>query len=155
MGERVKLSVHGLKVTPLRQVTDERGAVLTMLRSDAPEFAAFGEVYFSEIQPGAVKAWKRHRRQTQNIAVPVGRVRLVVLDDRPGSVSRGTLDELELGRPDRYVRVRIPPGLWYGFKGLGRSPALIANCTDFLHDPAESDGREPDDSAMPFSWDVG
>ncbi|SVA50049.1 uncharacterized protein METZ01_LOCUS102903, partial [marine metagenome] len=52
------------------------------MRSDAPEFTTFGECYFSEMIPGAVKAWKCHRKQTQHLAVPIGRVRFVIYDDR-------------------------------------------------------------------------
>ena len=102
-------AIDGVIATELRQITDERGAVLHMLRSDSPEFTRFGECYFSELLPGAVKAWKRHRAQTQNLAVPVGRVRVAIYDDRPGSSTRGGLRILELGRPDAYLRVRIPP----------------------------------------------
>ena len=75
-------SIDGVVVTELRQVVDERGAVLHHMRSDAPEFSAFGECYFSEMVPNAVKAWKCHQVQTQNLAVPVGRVRFVIYDDR-------------------------------------------------------------------------
>src|ERR1700744_3933814 len=62
------ISIAGLILTPLRQIADERGAVLHMLRADAAEFRGFGECYFSEIRPGVAKAWKRHQRQTQNLA---------------------------------------------------------------------------------------
>lgn len=134
--------IDGLTVTPLQQVADERGAVLHMLRADEPDFLAFGECYFSQINAGVIKAWKRHRRQCQNIAVPVGRVRFVIYDDRERSPTRGTLNIVELGRPDDYARLRIPPFLWYGFKGIAQQPSLIANCVDIPHDPAESEGLD-------------
>jgi dTDP-4-dehydrorhamnose 3,5-epimerase len=111
-----------------------------MVRADAPDFAGFGECYFSEVLPGAIKAWKRHTRQTQNFAVPSGRLRLVALDARESSPTRGRLDVIELGRPDRYARLRIPPGVWYGFRALSATPALIVNCADRPHDPAEGIG---------------
>ena len=83
-----QLMIEGVVVTQLSQIVDERGAVLHHMRNDAPEFTTFGECYFSEMVPGAVKAWKRHRKQTQNLAVPVGRVRFVVFDDRAGSITQ-------------------------------------------------------------------
>lgn len=144
--------IQGVIVTELRQIGDERGSVLHMLRCDAPEFNRFGECYFSEVYPGAVKAWKRHRAQTQNLAVPVGRIRLVIYDDREGSMTRGAVQGLELGRPDAYRRLSVPPGLWYGFACIGTAPALLANCTDRPHDPADSEVRPPDDTAIPYSW---
>ena len=144
--------VDGVGLTELRQISDERGSVLHMLRNDDTTPTHFGECYFSEVLPGAVKAWKRHRVQTQNLAVPVGRALLVICDDRPSSPTRGKLQILELGRPDAYVRVRVPPGLWYGFACIGSTPALLANCTDLPHDPSESESRPQDDPAIPYSW---
>jgi dTDP-4-dehydrorhamnose 3,5-epimerase len=145
-------SIEGVTVTPLREIRDERGAVLHMMRSDAPDFDGFGECYFSEVVPGAVKAWKRHREQTQNLSVPAGRLRLVIYDGREGSASRGLVNVLEMGRPDAYMRVRIPPGLWYGFSCVGTTPALLANCANLPHDPAESEVLERDDATIPYSW---
>ena len=147
-------SMHGVYLTELRQIADDRGAVLHMLRSDAAEFEQFGECYFSEICPGHIKAWKRHERQTQNIAVPVGRVRFVLLDHRQDSASHGNLYEIELGRPDSYYRLRIPPGIVYGFACLSQETALIANCSDEPHDPSESVIVGVDELDYIYSWDT-
>ena len=147
-----ELSINGVLVTELSQIVDERGAVLHHMRSDAKEFANFGECYFSETLPGVVKAWKRHREQTQHLAVPVGRARFVIYDDRETSSSWGHLDIVELGRPDDYQRLCIPKGLWYGFTCLSDEPALVANCADRLHDPADADSRPFDDGHIPYRW---
>ena len=145
-------SIDGVLVTGLRQVVDERGAVLHHMRSDAPEFTTFGECYFSEMIPGAVKAWKCHREQTQHLAVPIGRVRFVIYDDRELSPTNGSLEVVELGRPDHYNRLRIPKGLWYGFTCLSDQPALIANCTDEPHDPTDTELRAEHDPRIPYHW---
>ena len=79
------IKIEGVTTVALRQIIDEHGAVLHMLRNDAPDFIKFGECYFSEVLPGAIKAWKLHREQTQNLAVPLGEIRLVIYDDRVGS----------------------------------------------------------------------
>jgi dTDP-4-dehydrorhamnose 3,5-epimerase len=144
--------IEGVTLTPLRQIGDERGAVLHMLRSDAPEFSRFGECYFSELLPNAVKAWKRHRLQTQNLAVPVGRVRFVIFDGREQSATHGVVDVFELGRPDAYARLSIPPGLWYGFACIGSTPALVVNCADMPHDPREGEQLPTDDPSIPYVW---
>ena len=141
MGEALsrETSIAGLIVTTQRQIVDARGAVLHMLRADAPDFQSFGECYFSEVNPGVAKAWKRHRRQTQNLAVPVGRVRFVLFDARDGSPTQGNLEVIELGRPDAYERLRIPPMIWYGFRCVSSVPGLVVNCADEPHDPGESE----------------
>ncbi len=146
--------IDGVTTVVLRELADERGAVLHMMRSDEPDFSRFGECYFSEVLPGVIKAWKRHREQTQNLAVPVGRIRLVIFDDRVGSVTRGKVLVQEIGRPDAYVRVRIPPGIWYGFACVGSMPALLANCADLPHVPTESERKSAFDLSIPYDWQV-
>lgn len=149
---KIPSQIAGVIITELRQISDARGAVLHMLRCDAPEFTNFGECYFSEVLPGAVKAWKRHRVQTQNLAVPVGYIRFVIYDDRENSATCGNLQVLKLGRPDAYFRLQIPPGLWYGFSCLSVTPALLVNCADLPHDPNESEVRSANDVAIPYLW---
>ena len=146
--------IDGVITTELCQISDERGAVLHMLRCDALGFVRFGECYFSEVLPGAIKAWKRHRVQTQHLAVPVGRIRLVIYDDRESSPTRGNFQMLQLGRPDAYLRLLIPPGLWYGFACISVTPALLANCADLPHDPAESELWLANDSRIPYVWET-
>lgn len=148
----VQSVIDGISLVELRQIRDGRGAVLHMLRSDATDFTKFGECYFSEVLPGAVKAWKRHYKQTQNLAVPVGRIQIVIYDDRALSPTRGNLKIIELGRPDAYLRLRIPPGLWYGFCCISTTPALLANCADIMYDPSESELRPQDDPTVPYQW---
>lgn len=144
--------IEGVTLTVLRQICNERGSVLHMMRNDDPAFTHFGECYFSEVLPGAVKAWKRHREQTQNLAVPSGRIRLVIYDVRENSATRGCLQILELGRPDAYLRIQIPPNLWYGFTCISTEPALLSNCADLPHDPTESDVLPEYDPSIPYKW---
>lgn len=107
-----------------------------------------GEVYFSETEPGRIKAWKCHMRQTQRLAVPCGRLKIVLYDDREDSPGR--LEEYVLGRPDAYRLLCIPPRVWYGFAALGDAPALLCNCPDLPHDPAEALRR--DIAEIPYRW---
>ena len=143
--------IEGVIITTLRQISDERGAVLHMLRCDEPGFTRFGECYFSEILPGVIKAWKCHREQTQALAVPVGRIRMVIFDNRQASTTRGQVQVLELGRADAYLRLSIP-GLWYGFTCISTTPALLVNCADLPHDPTDSEVRPVGDPAIPYTW---
>ena len=46
--------IEGVILTPLKQISDERGKVMHMLRwKDSPVFSKFGEIYFSCTYPGA------------------------------------------------------------------------------------------------------
>ncbi len=146
--------VVGVEVHPLRRIIDPRGVVLHMLRATDPYFEGFGEIYFSGVNPGAVKGWRRHRAATSALAVPMGLVRFVFYDDRPTSASFGLVEEMEVGGSN-YCLVVIPPGIWHGSKGLSSTVALVANCSTIPHDPAEADRRDPDDPAIPYDWEQG
>lgn len=143
--------IHDIRLTPLRRIPDERGAIFHMLRADDPNFQQFGEIYFSLVYPGVVKGWHIHKRMTLNYAVPVGMVKLVCYDDREGSPTRGVLQEIHLGELN-YSLVTIPPLIWNGFKGEGAKPALVANCATEPHDPEEIDRRDPFSSEIPYDW---
>tara|TARA_B100001123_G_C14602233_1_gene746368 strand:+ start:47 stop:496 length:450 start_codon:yes stop_codon:yes gene_type:complete len=148
----IKSKIEGVSFQPLKIISDERGAVLHMLQNNDPFFKNFGEIYFSEINSGFVKAWKRNKKQTQNLAVPIGLINLVIYDDRSNSETKGVLFDCTLGRPDHYNLIRIPPLLWYGFQGIGDTPALIANCADRPHNPAESEKIDPKSDFIPHIW---
>ena len=148
------MSIDGVITFELKEIDNNLGSVLHMLRDDSPGFKRFGEVYFSEILPKSVKAWKLHLRQTQNICVPVGKILLVIFDPRPSSGTEGNILELELGRPENYLRVQIPPGLWYGFKCLGETPALLANCVDYPHEFSEGLKMPISNQRFAYSWDA-
>jgi dTDP-4-dehydrorhamnose 3,5-epimerase len=147
------MPIDGLTVRPLRRIPDERGAVLHMLRRDDEGFEAFGEIYFSLVYPGVVKGWHRHHEMALNYAVPVGMVKLVVFDDRPGSSTNGELVELHTGELD-YALVTIPPMVWNGFKGEGTVPALVANCATIPHRPDEIDRLDPFSERIPYDWSL-
>ncbi len=143
--------IEGVAITPLRQITDDRGKVMHMLRADSPVFQQFGEIYFSCINPKAIKAWKLHRRMTLNYAVLHGRVRLVLYDDRDGSSTRGEVQEFLLGE-DNYCLVTVPPKIWNGFEGISEEFAIVANCATLPHDPNEVERRSAFDPGIPYSW---
>ena len=143
--------IEGLRTRPLRRIPDERGAVFHMLREDTDGFERFGEIYFSSVYPGVVKGWHLHHEMTLNYAVPVGMVKLVCYDDREGSPTRGNLAEIFTGELD-YQLVTIPPLVWNGFKGMGTTPALVANCATIPHRPGEIDRLDPHDNDIPYDW---
>jgi dTDP-4-dehydrorhamnose 3,5-epimerase len=143
--------IDGVLLTSLTRIADERGAIFHMLRADDPHFLGFGEIYFSTVYPGVIKGWHIHREMTLNYAVPVGRIKLVLYDDRPDSSTRGILEEHFVGE-ENYVLVTVPPMVWNGFKGIGSRTAVVANCATLPHDPSEIDRLDPFDSSIPYDW---
>ena len=118
--------IEGVIVTPLRQIFDERGKVMHMLREDSPVFDRFGEIYFSCTNPGAIKAWHLHKQMTLNYAVIYGEIKCVLYDDRPDSKTKGCVEEYFLS-PENYCLITVPPLVWNGFKGIGDKVSIVAN----------------------------
>lgn len=147
-------AIDGVAIYPLDQIHDERGAVIHMLRADQPHFDRFGEVYFSLVNPGVIKGWKKHTVMGQNFAVPVGEIRLVIYDDREGSPTLGAIKEIRVG-VEHYGLICIPPLLWYGFQCTTPTPALIANCTTHPHTRDEAVSLPLGDTLIPFDWGAG
>ena len=145
--------IEGVHIVPLRRFVDERGAVSLMLKATDPWFAGFAEIYFSSVFPGVVKAWKNHRRMTVHYACMLGRVRLVLWDDRVESPTRGVVMQEFLG-PDEYKLVVIPPLIWHGFQGRGEPISVLANCASEISDPDELERTEPRSRSIPFDGDA-
>lgn len=145
--------IEGVTITPLKQIVDERGKIMHMMRATDPAFVSFGEIYFSCINYGAIKGWHIHDRMVLNYAVPSGQIKFVLYDDRDGSSTQGEVQEVFLG-PDSYCLVSVPPLVWNGFKGISRDAAIVANCSSIPHDPAEIRRLDPFDPSIPYDWDI-
>ncbi len=145
--------IQGVFIHPLKQIADDRGKVMHMLRRDDPWFERFGEIYFSLAYPGVIKGWHLHKEMTQNYAVIKGMIKLVLYDDREDSPTRNTLQEIFTGE-DNYCLITIPPKIWNGFKAIGMEPALVANCATEPHDPSEIVRLEPFTDNIPYDWGV-
>jgi dTDP-4-dehydrorhamnose 3,5-epimerase len=143
--------IDGVKVVPLRQIVDERGKIMHMLKATDPHFIRFGEIYFSCAWPGTVKAWHIHQRMTINNAVISGHAKLVMYDLRPESPTRGELQEVLMGE-DNYVLVQIPPGIANGYKAYGDKLVILANAGTEPHDPGEMLRLPPDTAEIPYDW---
>lgn len=143
--------IDGVSVKPLRRIPDERGFIMHMLRSDDPEFQQFGEIYFSTIYPGVIKAWHLHTVMALNYAVVSGTIKLVLCDQRDGSPTQGEIQVLYIGQ-ENYQLVTVPPLVWNGFKGVGDHMAIVANCATHPHDPNEISRMDPFDPSIDYNW---
>ena len=143
--------IEGVLIKPLRQIPDERGKIMHMLRADDPHFDNFGEIYFSVVYPDVIKGWHLHTKMTLNYAVVSGMIKLVLYDTREESPTKGELQELYIGE-DNYALVKIPHGIYNGFKGIGVKPAIVANCSDIPHDPEEIQRIDPFSKDIPYDW---
>lgn len=133
--------LHGMEKTRLKIIGSELGTVMHGLKNNDIGFRGFGEVYFSTIRHGVIKAWKLHKRMTLNLIVPVGEVLFCFLDLRKGSMTFNKQFKIVLSQ-DSYFRLTVPPGIWFGFKGFSEGLNLVANIADIPHDPNEVERKD-------------
>lgn len=145
--------IDGVVVAARAQIVDERGKIMHALRCDDAEFERFGEVYFSWVNPGAIKAWHLHTEMTLNYVCPVGLIKLVLFDAREGSPTKGALQELFLG-PENYKLVRVPAGVWNGFKGVAVTPSMVCNVATIPHRKDEILRKDPFSPDIPYDWAI-
>lgn len=143
--------IGGVVITKLTKISDERGTVMHMMKGRLREPLMCREIYFSTINPRWVKAWKKHTKMTQNLAVIAGVVRFVMFDDRSDSSTFKMLQSIELGE-ENYSRLKIPCGIWYGFQNRSSTISIIANCTDLPHDPSEVERLAAETAIIPYDW---
>ena len=128
-GERAVLS-------PLRVITDARGEVRHVLKASDGLFLSFGEAYFTSVNPGVIKGWKKHKRMQMHLVVPIGSVCFFLRTERPCA-----LKSVVVGN-SQYQRLVVDPGIWVAFKALGDNPNLILNVASHEHDPNEAVNME-------------
>ncbi|MBT3737793.1 MAG: dTDP-4-dehydrorhamnose 3,5-epimerase [Candidatus Marinimicrobia bacterium] len=139
--------IKDLLITSLPVVDTPGGNVMHAMKKSDKGYSGFGEAYFSNIEFQVIKAWKRHKRMTLNILVPVGKIRFVFMDDRKSSERE--FQEVIISR-ENYCRLTVPPMIWMGFQGLSNNNSFLLNIADIEHDPAEVDKRKM--SEIEFNW---
>lgn len=147
----VRVAIDGVLVMPLKRIVHPKGDIFYGIKSSDSGFVGFGDAYFSTIVFDEVKAWKKHRKMTLNLIVSVGEIKVVLYDDRNGSPSKGLFFQIHLS-PDNYQRLTVPPRLWFGFQGKGKSLNMLLNIADMEHDPDEVERLEPFDNRIPYLW---
>jgi len=141
-------NIEGVLLTPLRLIKGESGEVMHALKRYEESFHGFGEAYFSTVHLQAVKGWKKHRGMILNVIVPLGVIKFVLYDDRPGSNSYHTIQEIILSL-ENYQRLTVPPGIWMAFQGLGENNILL-NIANIPHDPLEADNLPIHNELIPY-----
>ena len=139
------VNLDEILVTPLKRIPTVGGDVLHALKNSDNGFNGFGEVYFSWVEHGAIKAWKCHQHMTLNLVVPLGEVSFVFhIKDQENCFRTENIGE------EKYVRLTVPPGIWFGFQGRGSGQSLLMNLADMAHDPCEMLRKKP--SEIVYNW---
>lgn len=120
-------------VTPLQRIKVDGGDVLKGVKNSDKLFQGFGEAYFSCVEQGFTKGWKRHRDMTSHLIVPSGCVKFIFIGENNS-------DRREIIAGDEnYIRIVAPPGLWMAFSGLSSKLNLVLNIANIEHRNAEEE----------------
>lgn len=154
--------IDGVQLVELRRFNDDGGSITELgrltagMHSQLPGFEC-KQLNYSEMEPGAIKAFHLHHRQTDVWYVPpCDKLLLVLHDCREGSPTAGQTMRFVLGDgKDRLVR--IPPGVAHGAANIGQRTGRILYMVDvqFSIKPDECDeGRLPWDYLGAEIWEV-
>lgn len=139
--------IKGVVITPLDVIDTPGGNVMHGMKKTSVGYAGFGEAYFSQIDNGAIKAWKRHKEMTLNLIVPMGKIRFVLFDDREASNTQ--FQEVIISESN-YCRITVPPMIWMGFQGLYNGRSMLLNVANMVHDAYEVD--KVNINKIEFNW---
>ena len=140
------LEIHNLKIIP-----NPNGEIKHIIKSNDKGFVGFGEVYTSSVNYNCIKAWKRHHQMTSNLVCIQGVIKIVILDLRQNYTNLANYNEFILS-PTNYKRITIPPGLWYGFQGIGENTNILVNIYDIIHDPSEQESIDINSFVNFYKW---
>ena len=122
--------MDGVTLTPLKQIMHPKGDIFHAMKASDDGFSGFGEAYFSTVNQGEVKGWKKHTEMTLNLVVVIGEIEFVVYDDN-------SFYSVKLSK-NNYQRLTVDPGLWLAFKGVSVENMLL-NLASIEHNPNESE----------------
>ena len=128
--------IKGVLINELKVIETLGGNVMHAMKDSSSGYVGFGEAYFSQIDKGAIKAWKRHTKMTLNLVVPLGKIKFVMFDDR--DTSNTQFQEVIMSK-ENYYRLTIPPMIWLGFQGLLVGGAMLLNIANIEHSSNEAE----------------
>jgi len=146
--------IKGVAIKKLRVIPDERGRLMEILRRDDEVFQGFGQVYMTTAYPGVVKGWHYHKKQSDNMAVVKGTMKIVLYDGRKDSPTYREVKELFAGEHNP-ILVHIPPYVYHGFKCVSPEEAIVVNVPTETYSYEEPDEFRvhPHENDIPYDWE--
>jgi dTDP-4-dehydrorhamnose 3,5-epimerase len=129
--------LKGIKVTPLKRLSDERGSFTEIMRTDWEDLFqgdTIAQANFSTTYPKIIRAWHRHiKGQTDYFIAIKGAIKICAYDEKTKE-----LTEIVSTGQDMQI-VRMPGHYWHGFKAISHEPAMLLYFTTKHYDHAQPD----------------
>ncbi len=155
-------SIDGVQIIALKRFNDDGGALTELARLnngivEGPAQFKIAQINYSEIDPGVIKAFHLHLKQTDLWYVPpAAKLLLVLADLRQSSPTQSVRMRLIMGDCKSRL-VLIPPGVAHGCKNITNQPVPVIYLVDhkFTTDPETCDeGRLPWDYLGKTIWEI-
>jgi len=156
-GKLLKPMIDGVVVRYQQPVEDRRGEVLEVYR---PSWGVHEDplvyVYQIRLRPGAIKGWVIHEHQDDRLFFVTGVLRWGLYDDRPGSPTRGLVNDLVFSERAAALLV-IPRGVYHAVRNIGTTDAIFINMPTRAYEHGTPDKlRLPLKTPLiPFDFDDG
>lgn len=140
--------IDNVKVKKLKKIktfdTDENenGWLIDILRATdviKKDKDKFAQMYVTTAYPNAVKGFHLHKIKVDLFCVIAGTAKLVLIDDRKDSPTKGMVNEFIMGDEGEFMVVRVPPYVKHAFKNIGKTLVYILNCMSPAYDPKHPD----------------
>ena len=110
-----------------KKIINRKGNILRIIKKDSKGYKGFGEAYFTWINPGKIKGWKKHDKMILNLVVPVGKVKFVFFSPVTNKFKIIIIGE------NIYSRINVPPKTWFAFQCLSKKRSLVLNFSNIQH----------------------
>ena len=117
-----------IKKINLKIIKNNKGDILKYLNKDILFPKKFGETYFNEIKKDERKGWIFHKKYFCYVAVPYGQVQFTYKKSLK-SIGRSLILSKK-----KFFLLRIPPKVWFSFKGIKKSSLLVNTITGIHND---------------------
>jgi len=147
-------AIAGVDVREVKNVLKDNGYLTEIWREDwGLRPAGVAQVFQALIEPRGISAWHVHVDATDRLFATHGRLKIVLYDARPDSVSAGRVNVFHCGTA-RPMLIVVPPGVWHGVHNIGVAPALLLNLPDraYAYDAPDHWRLPPDTDQIPFSF---
>tara|TARA_Y100000813_G_C24005526_1_gene277928 strand:+ start:198 stop:623 length:426 start_codon:yes stop_codon:yes gene_type:complete len=122
-------------VTPIERIKVEGGDIIKNIKVGDLGYKNFQETYYSFINYGKKKGWKKHKEMTLNLTCPFGEVNFVFSEDLEN------FESIKLNDKNLF-RITIQPGIWVAFEGLNKPLSIVNNVADMIHNKDEIERRD-------------
>jgi dTDP-4-dehydrorhamnose 3,5-epimerase len=133
--------------------SDDRGDLFELLTTRDREIEPIVHVYQVWAEPGSVRAWVYHTRQTDRLCFTGGSFRVALCDLRPASKTAGKIVSLLVGATAPTL-VQIPSLVAHGVQNIGaeRAPFVNLPTNVYRHETPDKHRLPFDSPLIPFRW---